>query len=97
MSDTEYTGCTCSELTLRFYFCECGARSRAFEQAARELIPTLTESQIKVMTTLIPVACDKEYNLRRLGLSTGVSRSGDNASILTDFGVVVQNILLDRK
>ncbi len=93
-----FPGCTCSETHIRWNYCDCGARQTYNEARANEIIPTLNENQIMAMTALkgaIPIRIANQYgrSLELLGLSTGFSRSGDNADTLTELGEVMQNVL----
>lgn len=93
-----FAGCSCNENTLRFYYCKCGARASEMNEVANEIIPTLTDDQKRAMVETtggieIRTANRLGYGLEKLGLSTGFSRSGDNAVVLTDLGKAVQNIL----
>jgi hypothetical protein len=65
---------------------------------AAEIIPTLSEDQKTAMVELTGAIERRTANrlgfgLERLGLSTGFSRSGDNADVLTDLGKVTQDTL----
>lgn len=97
-----YPGCSCTETHLRWHYCACGARQLHNEALAQEIIPTLSEDQIKAMTVLhsaIPLRMANRvgYGLRKLGLSTGNNRSGDNAEVLTELGEAVQSTLLSAQ
>lgn len=97
-SKRTYAGCSCEEITLRFYYCRCGARATEMTAMANEIIPTLSEDQKKAMVE-VTGAIERRtanrlgYSLKKLGLSTGFSRSGDDADVLTDLGKVAQDIL----
>lgn len=68
---------------------------------ANEIIPTLSEEQKRAMVEVTGAIERRTANrlgfaLVRLGLSTGFSRSGDDADVLTDLGKVAQAILRER-
>ena len=97
-----YEGCSCTENTLRFYYCKCGARDAEMTAMANEIIPNLSEDQENAMIETTGAierrtANRVGFSLERLGLSTGFSRSGDNADVLTDLGKTAQAILRDHK
>ena len=96
-----YEGCSCNENTLRFYYCRCGARAAEMTLMANEIIPDLSLEQVEAMTVLddaIPQRTSNNlgYGLKKLGLNTNTARSGDNASIMTDLGKLVQKLLRDK-
>lgn len=97
-SKRTFAGCSCEEITLRFYYCRCGARANEMNAMANEIIPTLSEDQKRAMVETTGAierrtANRLGYGLEKLGLSTGFSRSGDNADVLTDLGKALQDIL----
>lgn len=98
MVEPIYDGCVCSDTTLRFNYCKCGARQKVLEARANEIAPTLNEEQVEAMVTLdgaVPLrkANHLGYRLRKLGLLTNIYRSGDNAEVMTDLGKEVQKTL----
>lgn len=101
MPKTLYGDCICNEHTLHFYDCTCGARQEAYEREAAALIPQLSEDQIEALTTVIG-AIERQYanrfgfDFETLGISTGMSRSGDNADVLTRMGKVLQTRLIEH-
>lgn len=102
MAEPIYPGCVCSETTLRFNYCKCGARKAVLTAEATAIILDLTKDQMDAMTELhgaIPLRTANHlgYGLEKLGLTTGFSRSGDNACILTDLGEITQKIMFDHK
>lgn len=97
-SERLFEGCSCEEITLRFHYCRCGARAAEMTAVADEIIPTLTDEQKRAMVEVTGAIERRTANrlgfgLERLGLSTGFSRSGDDADVLTDLGKVAQDIL----
>jgi hypothetical protein len=100
-SNRTFEDCTCDENTLRFYYCKCGARHAAMTAMANEIIPNLSDDQERAMIELDGAVPQRTTNrvgfgLRHIGLLTGIARSGDNASVLTDLGKVTQAMLLDH-
>jgi hypothetical protein len=96
-----YADCSCEESLLRFYYCRCGARLAEMTAMANEIIPDLSEEQKHAMVETTGAIEQRTANrlgfaLERLGLSTGISRSGDNADVLTDLGKLTQKILCEH-
>lgn len=101
-SKRTFDGCTCTENTLRFYYCKCGARQAEMTAMANEIILDLSDEQVEAMTATTGgierrTANRLGYDLERLGLSSGFSRSGDNADYFTDLGKVTQDILRNHQ
>lgn len=93
-----FAGCSCAPTHLRWHYCSCGARQRYNETVVREIKPALTAEQIEAMTALdsaIPIRMANRvgYDMRKLGLSTGINRSGDNAEVLSQLGEAMQRLL----
>jgi hypothetical protein len=93
-----FDGCTCTEFTLHFHLCQCGVRQRVLEAEAEAIVPMLSDEQVSAMVEVTGAIEQRKadnlgYGLKKLQLSTGWSRSGDNAVILTDLGKIVQDRL----
>ncbi len=85
-SKRTFEGCTCTENTLRFYYCKCGARQAEMTAMANEIILDLSDEQVEAMTATTGGIERRTAN-----------RLGYDADYFTDLGKVTQDILRNHK